>query len=57
MLYSRRNKQNNNCDLYSRVLSILIALHIIISLIVIGINQFNKNQDKKTHKIENGKPK
>jgi hypothetical protein len=58
MSYSKQNSQNSKCDLYSRILSVLIALHIIISLTVIGVKYFNnKTETKKTHKIENGKLK
>ena len=53
MSYSKQNLQNNKCDLYSRILSVLIALHIIIALTVIGVKYVNnKNQ---ADKIENAK--
>jgi Tfp pilus assembly major pilin PilA len=40
------------------VLSVLIALHIIISLTVIGIKYVNnKHEIKHQHKTENGKLK
>ena len=55
MSYSKQNLQNNKCDLYSRILSVLIALHIIIALTVIGVKYVNnKNQ---ADKIENAKLK
>jgi hypothetical protein len=58
MSYSKQNSQNSKCDLYNRILSVLIALHITISLTVIGIKYFNnKNQIKESHKIENAKLK
>jgi Tfp pilus assembly major pilin PilA len=58
MSYSKQNSQNSKCDLYGRVLSVLIALHIIISLTVIGIKYVNnKNEIKHQHKTENGKLK
>jgi hypothetical protein len=58
MSYSKQNSQNSKCDLYSRILSVLIALHIIISLTVIGVKYFNnKHQTKHPHKTENGKLK
>ena len=58
MLYSKQDSQNSKCDLYGRVLSVLIALHIIISLTVIGVKYFNnKNETKKPYKIEDVKKK
>jgi hypothetical protein len=58
MSYSKQDSQNSKCDLYSRILSVLIALHITISLTVIGIKYFNnKNQIKHPHKTENAKLK
>jgi hypothetical protein len=58
MSYSKQNIQNSKCDLYSRILSVLITLHIIISLTVIGIRYFNnKNQVEQPNKIENAKLK
>lgn len=58
MLYSKQNSQNSKCDLYGRILSVLIALHIIIALTVIGVKYVNnKNKVKQAHKIENAKLK
>jgi hypothetical protein len=58
MPYSEQKEQKSDCDLYGKILSVLIALHIIISLTVIGIRYFNnKNQIKNHHKTENGKLK
>ena len=56
MLYSKQDSQNSKCDLYGKILSVLIALHIIISLTVIGVKYFNnKNETKKPYKIEDVK--
>ena len=55
MSYSKLKSPNNKCELYSRILSVLIALHIIISLTVIGLNHFNNKAQEKQHQVtQNG---
>jgi hypothetical protein len=58
MLYSKQDSQNSKCDLYGKILSVLIALHITISLTVIGVRFFSdKNETKKKGEIEEVKNK
>lgn len=47
MSYLKQKFKDINCDVCGRVVSLIIALHIIIALTVIGINYYNKTQDKK----------
>ena len=45
-----------SCDMCSKVISLLIALHIIIALIVVGVKFYNKTQEKKVE-VSNEKHK
>lgn len=56
MSYLKRKFKSINCDIFTKVISLLIALHIIISLIVIGSNNRNKKEFKKPE-ITNQKTK
>lgn len=47
MSYLKQKFKDITCDVCGRVVSLIIALHIIIALTVIGINYYNKTQNKK----------
>lgn len=57
MSYLRRKFNNFNCDICGGLVSLIIAMHIIIALIVIGVNHYNKTQHTKKPEITNGKHK
>lgn len=56
MSYLKQRFKNISCDVCTKVVSLVIALHIVIALIVIGINYYNKTHYKKPE-ITNGKHK
>lgn len=56
MSYLKRKFKDISCDVCTKVISLVIGLHIVIALIVIGVSHYNKTQDKKPE-ITNGKHK
>ncbi len=48
MSYLKQKFKDITCDLWGKVISLLIALHIIIALIVVASNYYNKTQEKKS---------
>lgn len=56
MSYLKQKFKNISCDIWGKVIPLVIAIHIIIALIVIGFNYYNKTQTKKPE-ITNGKCK
>lgn len=54
MSYLKQKFKDISCDTCAKVVSVIIALHIVIALIVIGVNYYNKTQHKKPE-ITNGK--
>jgi hypothetical protein len=56
MSYLKQKFKDITCDTYSRVISLLIGLHIIIALVVVGVKYYNKTQEKKVE-IKNEKHK
>lgn len=56
MSYLKRKFKDIGCDMCTKVISLIIAVHIVIALIVIGMNYYNKTQHKKPE-ITNGKHK
>jgi hypothetical protein len=57
MSYLKQKFKKINCDMCTGLVSLIIAMHIIIALIVIGVNQYNKIQQTKKPEITNGKHK
>lgn len=56
MSYLKQKFKDISCDMCAKVVSLIIALHIVIALIVIGVNYYNKTQHKNPE-ITNGKHK
>jgi hypothetical protein len=56
MSYLKQKFKDISCDMCSKVISLLIALHIIIALIVVGVKFYNKTQEKKVE-VNNEKHK
>ena len=56
MSYLKQKFKDITCDTYSRVISLLIALHIVIAMVVVSIKYYNKTQEKKVE-INNEKHK
>jgi hypothetical protein len=57
MSYLKQKFKNINCDVCNGFISLLIAIHIIIALIVIGVNYYNDKTQIKKPEITNGKHK
>jgi hypothetical protein len=56
MSYLKQKFKDISCDMCSKVISLLIALHIIIALAVVSVKYYNKTQCKKSE-INNEKHK
>lgn len=56
MSYLKQKFKDISCDMCGKVISLLIALHIIIALIVVGVKFYNKTQEKKVE-VNNEKHK
>ncbi len=50
MSFLRRKSKPFNCEIHCKIISLLIALHIIIALFVITHNIVNRVQDQKNEK-------
>jgi hypothetical protein len=57
MSYLKQKFKSINCDVCNGFISLLIAIHIIIALIVIGVNCYNDKTQIKKPEITNGKHK
>jgi predicted negative regulator of RcsB-dependent stress response len=47
MSYLKQKFKQISCDVCGKVISLLIALHIIIALVVVGTKYYNKTQANK----------